>query len=78
MPLIVIVVTEAAASWVRASTNVMLSVSRSPPPVPLKLAGPVRACDLLLGRDEYAAGYLRWFRRSQAATRASAPAGAGS
>ena len=45
---------------------------------PLKLAGPVRACDLLLGRDEYAAGYLRWFRRSQAATRASAPAGAGS
>lgn len=34
-----------------------------------KLAGPIRATDMLLGRDEYAAVYIKWFRRSQALLR---------
>ncbi len=33
---------------------------------PLKLTGIIRASDLLLGRDEYAARYLRSYRQSQA------------
>ncbi len=41
---------------------------------PAKLAGTIRAADLLLGRDEYAGGYIKWFRRSQALTREAAEA----
>ncbi len=33
---------------------------------PLKLTGIIRAADLLLGRDEYAARYLKYYRQSQA------------
>jgi 5-methyltetrahydrofolate--homocysteine methyltransferase len=33
---------------------------------PMKLTGTVRAADLLLGRDEYSARYLRAYRQSQA------------
>jgi 5-methyltetrahydrofolate--homocysteine methyltransferase len=33
---------------------------------PAKLAGTIRATDLLLGRDEYAMEYIRWYRKSQA------------
>jgi len=29
---------------------------------PAKLIGVIRACDLLLGRDTYAARYIRWFK----------------
>jgi 5-methyltetrahydrofolate--homocysteine methyltransferase len=43
---------------------------------PSKLAGTIRAADLLLGRDEYAASYIRWFRKSQALAREAAPVAA--
>jgi 5-methyltetrahydrofolate--homocysteine methyltransferase len=33
---------------------------------PMKLTGIIRASDLLLGRDEYSARYLKYFRQSQA------------
>jgi 5-methyltetrahydrofolate--homocysteine methyltransferase len=33
---------------------------------PMKLTGIIRASDLLLGRDDYAARYLRSYRQSQA------------
>jgi 5-methyltetrahydrofolate--homocysteine methyltransferase len=43
---------------------------------PAKLAGTIRAADLLLGRDEYAASYIRWYRKSQALAREAAPVAA--
>jgi 5-methyltetrahydrofolate--homocysteine methyltransferase len=39
---------------------------------PARLAGPIRATDLLLGRDEYAMEYIHWFRKSQALATAQA------
>jgi 5-methyltetrahydrofolate--homocysteine methyltransferase len=39
---------------------------------PAKLAGTIRAVDLLLGRDEYSMEYIRWFRKSQALNAAQA------
>lgn len=41
---------------------------------PLKLSGIIRAADLLLGRDEYAARYLRHYRQDQARLAAEAAA----
>jgi hypothetical protein len=29
---------------------------------PMKLTGVIRAADLLLGRDEYAMRFIKWFR----------------
>jgi 5-methyltetrahydrofolate--homocysteine methyltransferase len=43
---------------------------------PGKLAGIIRATDLLLGRDEYASQYIRWYRKSQALAAAAASQGA--
>jgi hypothetical protein len=33
---------------------------------PMKMAGFIRAADLLLGRDEYGMRYIRYFRQIQA------------
>jgi 5-methyltetrahydrofolate--homocysteine methyltransferase len=41
---------------------------------PAKLAGPIRATDLLLGRDEYAMEYIHWYRKSLALNTAQAVA----
>lgn len=43
---------------------------------PGKLAGIIRATDLLLGRDEYASQYIRWYRKSQALAATAASQGA--